>query len=190
MALLTSSFARRGLAIVAMWAGVFAATVVAAQRTNTAEDDIKAAFLFNFTQFVEWPPAALGSSDPFRICVVADASFAAAVDRTVVGESVGGHAIARTSPAAPDAARGCQILFVGRQEGDRLERWLAAVKGSPVLVVGESHSAFEHGAHINFVIENNRVKFDVNKDGAARAGLTISSKLLRVARTVTTERTQ
>ena len=173
-----------------MWAAVFAATAAAAQRTTTAEDDIKAAFLFNFTQFVEWPAAALAGADPFRICVVADPPFAAAVDRTIVGESVGGHAIARSSPAAPADARGCQILFVGRQEGDRLERWLAAVKGSPVLVVGESHSAFEHGAHINFVIENNRVKFDVNKDGAARAGLTISSKLLRVARTVTTERTQ
>ena len=174
-----------------MWLGVLAgsagiaAGAAAAQRTATAEDDIKAAFLFNFTQFVEWPGAALAAAAPFRICVVADPAFAAAVDRTISGESVGGHPIARTSPASPDAARGCQILFVGRQEGERLERWMAAVKGTPVLVVGESRAAFEHGAHINFVVENNRVKFDVNKDGATRAGLTISSKLLRVARTVT-----
>lgn len=170
-----------------MCVAVFAAITAAEQRTPTAEDDIKATFLFNFTQFVEWPGAALGGTEPFRICVVADPAFAAAVDRTVSGESVGGHAIARTSPASPDAARGCQILFVGRQEGERLDRWMAAVKGTPVLIVGESRAAFEHGAHINFVVENNRVKFDVNKDGATRAGLTISSKLLRVARNVTAQ---
>jgi hypothetical protein len=178
------------VAIAAMCAVVFAADAAAEQRTPTAEDDIKAAFLFNFTQFVEWPGAALGGTDPFRICVVADPAFAAAVDRTVGGESVGGHAIARTSPVSPDTARGCQILFVGRQEGERLDRWMAAVKGSPVLVVGESPAAFERGAHINFVVESNRVKFDVNKDGATRAGLTISSKLLRVARNVTPQRSQ
>ena len=189
MALLRSFFPRRTIAIAAICAAVLAAVAAADQRTPTAEDDIKAAFLFNFTQFVEWPGAALGGAEPFRICVVADPAFAAAVDRTVRGESVGGHPIARTTLAWPDAARGCQILFVGRQEGERLDRWMAAVKGAPVLVVGESRAAFERGAHINFVVEDNRVKFDVNKDGATRAGLTISSKLLRVARNVTAQGT-
>jgi hypothetical protein len=163
------------------------APLAAEQRTTSAEDDIKAAFLFNFTQFVEWPPAA-DASEPFRICIVAEPAFDAAVDRTVAGESVGRRAIVRTSPAAPDAARTCQILFIGRQETERLDRWMSAVKGAPVLVVGESRAAWDHGAHITFVVENNRVRFDVNKDNAARAGLSISSKLLRVARNVTTRR--
>lgn len=159
--------------------------VHAEQRTTTAEDDIKAAFLFNFTQFIEWPAAA-GTTEPFNICVVADPAFGAAIDRTVAGESVGHRAIVRSTPASPDAARSCQILFIGRQERERVERWIAAVQGLPVLIVGESRPAWDAGAHINFVVESNRVKFDVNRDAAGRAGLSISSKLLRVARNVTT----
>ena len=171
----------------AIWAALSIA-VHAEQRTTTAEDDIKAAFLFNFTQFIEWPATA--TTDPFKVCVVADPAFGAAVDRTVLGESIGHRPIVRVTPATADAARDCQILFLGRQENDRLDRWMAAVKGQPVLIVAESRAAWDRGAHINFVVENNRVKFDVNRDGAARAGLSISSKLLRVARTVTTRREQ
>jgi YfiR/HmsC-like len=206
VALLKAPAGRRWVAIAAIWTAVLAvgappsglavgarasglaaglAVPAAEQRTATAEDDIKAAFLFNFTQFVEWPPAA-DTQEPFRICVVADASFGAALDRIVAGESVGNRPIARMDPASPDAARGCQILFIGRQDDERtVERWLAAVRGLPVLVVGESGIAWSHGVHVNFVIEHNRVKFDVNNDNAVRAGLTISSKLLRVARNVT-----
>jgi len=168
--------------IAAIWAA--ASTAAAGQRTATAEDDIKAAFLFNFTQFVEWPPS--GENGRFRICTVAEPGFDAAVDRTVAGESVGSRHIVRSTPASPDDARDCQILFVGRQEGDRTEQWVSAVKGLPVLVVGESAAASQRGAHINFVLENNRVKFDVNNTAASRSGLVISSKLLRVARHVST----
>jgi YfiR/HmsC-like len=202
VALLKAPFGRRSVASVAIWAAGVAGAAHAAgvagtahaagiavpaaeQRTATAEDDIKAVFLFNFTQFVEWPPAA-DTREPFRICVVADPPFVAALDRTVAGESVGHRPIARTDPASPDAARGCEILFIGRQDDERtVERWLAAVKGLPVLVVGESRAAWSRGVHVNFVVENNRVKFDVHNDNAARDGLTISSKLLRVARHVT-----
>jgi hypothetical protein len=187
VALLTSCAVRRSLAAFAIWAAVFSGSG-AAQRTTSAEDDIKAAFLFNFTQFVEWPAAAAAPAEPFRICVVADPAFGAAVERTVAGESINHRAIARSTPASPEAARACQILFVGRQDSDQLDRWLAAVKGLPVLVVGESRAAWEQGVHINFVLENNRVKFDVNKDEATRSGLVISSKLLRVARNVTARR--
>jgi hypothetical protein len=184
VALLKTPARRRWIAIAAIWAAVWSGPA-AEQRTATAEDDIKAAFLFNFTQFVEWPAAA-NAQEPFRICVVADTSFAAALDRAVAGESVGRRPIARTAPASPDAARDCQILFIGRQDDERtVERWLAAVRGLPVLVVGESGIAWSRGVHVNFVLENNRVKFDVNNDTAVRAGLTISSKLLRVARAVT-----
>ena len=158
------------------------APVVAGQRTPTAEDDIKAVFLYNFTKFVEWPAAA--RLETFTICTVAEPAFNAAVDRTIAGESVDGHPIVRVSPPTPDAARGCQILFIARLENDRAERWLAAVRNAPVLVVGESRGPWDRGAQINFVVEDNRVKFDVNPDAASRAGLTISSKLLHVARSV------
>ena len=158
--------------------------VAAEQRTATAEDDIKAAFLFNFTKFVEWPTTA-DRTRPFRICTVAEPAFGTAVDRTITGETAGGRPIERVTPPTPDGARSCDILFVGRLESDRLDRWMGAVRGMPLLVVSESRAAWERGAHINFVVDENRVKFDVNPEAASRAGLTVSSKLLRVARNVT-----
>lgn len=157
-------------------------SIGAEQRTATAEDDIKAAFLFNFTKFVEWP--ATDRTLPFRICTVAEPAFGTAVERTITGETAGGRPIEHVRPSTPDAARACHILFVGRLDSDRLERWLSAVRGAPMLVVGETRAAWDRGAHINFVVDDNRVKFDVNPDAASRAGLTVSSKLLRVARTV------
>ncbi len=166
----------------ALAALVLRTPLAAEQRTATAEDDIKATFLFNFTKYIDWPNG--DKLDEFRVCVVAEPAFATALDSTITGETVQGHPLSRVSPAAPDAARGCQILFLGRLEDEHLERWITAVRGAPVLVVGETRTAWERGAHVNFVVEDNRVRFDVNVDAATAAGLTVSSKLLRVARQV------
>jgi hypothetical protein len=187
VATLTRGRSRACAAALAAWLVFPAAPLRAEQRTATAEDDIKAAFLFNFTKFIEWP--AGDRSQPFRICTVAEPAFSTAVDRTIAGETAGGgRPIERVSPATPDAARACHILFIGRLETERMDRWMTAVRGAPALVVGESRAAWDRGAQINFVVDGNRVKFDVNLDAANRAGLTVSSKLLRVARTVASSR--
>jgi len=157
--------------------------VLAGQHATTAEADIKAAFLFNFTKFVEWPARA--SSGAFQICTLADPAFDAVLARILVGESTSGRAIVRATPETPDFAQGCHILFIGSGEGPHIDRWVAAVRGQPVLVVGESKAAEDAGAQITFIIEDNRVRFDVNEDAASRAGLKVSSQLLRVARRVT-----
>jgi YfiR/HmsC-like len=154
------------------------------QRTSTAEDAIKATFLFNFTKFVDWPPPA-DAAAPFRICIAAEPAFAEAVDRTIVGETVRGRPLERVLVSTPNDARACQILFIGRGEAQRVERWIAPVRDLPVLLVGESRGFWEKGGHINFVLDDNHVRFDVNQDTASRTGLVISSKLLRVARNVT-----
>jgi len=184
VAILTRLPIRRCVAaVVALWLTALAAPR-AEQRTVTAEDDIKAAFLFNFTKFVEWPRAG-APVEAFRLCTVAETAFNTALDRALAGETANGLPIVHVSPATPDAARSCAILFVGDLENERLDRWLGAVRGAPVLIVGESPAAADRGAHINFVVDDNRVQFDVNAAAARRAGLTISSKLLRVARHVT-----
>jgi hypothetical protein len=169
-------------AALAVCLGVCPRGAAAAQRTATSEDNIKAAFLYNFTKFIQWPPVA--DTAPFRLCTVAEPAFGTAVDRIIEGESVAGRSIVRTSPATPEAARGCHILFLGRLENDRAERWITTLRGTPVLVVGESRGVWDQGAHINFVLDGNRVKFDVNTDATTEAGLHVSSKLLRVAREV------
>ena len=183
MALLTRT---RSIAAGAAVAAAIASSVPAAarQRPGTVEGDIKAAFLFNFTKFVDWPAAA--PAGPFQICTLADGGFDALLTRTLSGESTGGRPIQRATPDSPDIARTCHILFISRRADGNAERWIAAVRGQPVLVVGESKTAEDAGAHITFVVEDNRVKFDVNDEAASRAGLTISSKLLRVARHVVT----
>lgn len=179
-----SGFRRRLSLVAALAAGLAVCPGLRAeQRTSTSEDDIKAAFLYNFTKFIEWPPAA-AADEPFRICTAAEPAFGSAVDRIIAGETVQGRAIVRLTPATPEAARACQILFLGRLENDRAERWIAPVRGAPVLVVGESRGVWERGAAINFVLEDNRVKFDINTEVTVAAGLSVSSKLLRVARAV------
>ena len=171
---------RRWPVVVAIALLACARGVAAEQRTATDEDNIKAAFLYNFTKFIVWP--AQPGGEPFRICTVAEPAFGVAVDRIIADESIDGRSIVRHSPAAPDGARGCQILFLGRLENDRAEKWIAAVRGTPVLVVGESPAVWERGAHINFVVDDNRVRFDVNTNATTESGLSVSSKLLRVAR--------
>ena len=169
-------------------AALAAAAIVALARGTPAagqagvEADVKAAFLFNFTKFVEWPATA--PAGPFEICTLAEPGFDGALARTLEGETTDGRPIVRVTPEAPELARACHILFISRGEGAHADRWLTAVHGLPVLIVGESKAAADAGSHITFVVENNRVKFDVNDDAASRAGLKISSKLLRVARHV------
>lgn len=183
MALLRPARRRAGTCLVAFWAIAVAARGAPPQRTGTAEDDVKATFLFNFTKFVDWPAPPPGA-EPFRVCVVAEPAFAASVDRIIAGETAEGRPLQRVTPTAPDAARTCQILFLGRSEAAHADRWMAAIRNTPVLIVGESPGFCNRGGHINFVVEGNHVRFDVNQDSASRAGLDISAQLLRVARHV------
>ena len=174
---------RAGTWVLALWAAAATARVPE-QRTTTAEDDVKATFLFNFTRFVDWPSPPPGA-EPFRVCVVAEPAFAVSVDRIIAGETAQGRPLQRVTPTTSDMARSCQILFIGRNESERAERWMAAIRSTPVLLVSETPGFCQRGGHINFIVDGNHVGFDVNQETASRAGLEISSKLLRVARHVT-----
>lgn len=151
---------------------------------QVSEVDVKAAFLFNFTRFVEWPEAAAQPSAPFRLCVVADPATTAVIQKTMQGEMVNGRASQTTVPTKPEDARACQILFVGRSENGRVAPLLAAVRDRPVLTVSDTARFTSRGGMIEFVREDDRVRFDVNLGAAKRSGLQISSRLLRVARNV------
>jgi YfiR/HmsC-like len=150
----------------------------------TLENDIKATFLYNFTKFVEWPSPPPGPSGPFRLCVVADPEFTRAVDRTVAGESVDGRPLERVEPQSVDDVRSCAILYVGAAHLTRAARLLAAARQLPVLTVGEGPQFLQQGGAIGFVLENNRVRFDISASAVQQSGLKASSKLLRVARSV------
>ncbi len=164
------------------WDGVRPLSAAAAQ--ETLENDIKAAFLYNFTKYIEWPAAAVRAGDPFRLCVLADAQFTRTLDQVIAGETVDGRPLARTEPHSVADARLCAILYVGHGHAQRGAPLVAAVRQLPVLTVGDSPRFVEEGGAIAFVLENNRVRFDISPAIAQRAGLLVSSKLLRVARFV------
>jgi hypothetical protein len=154
-----------------------------AQAGPVLENDVKAAFLYNFAKYVEWPDTAFPTGT-FRLCVIASTDFVRRVDETIAGETIAGRPVTRESPASPEGARGCNILFVARGEPGRAGQLLDAVRGSHVFTVGETPDFLSQGGVVTFVREGDRVRFDVNLGEAQRAGLTISSRLLRVARTV------
>jgi hypothetical protein len=148
---------------------------------QVGEADVKAAYLFNFTRFVEWPAGTPAPSNPFRLCVLADGTMTALIERTMTGEAVKGHTSETAVPASIEEARRCQILFVGRSEMSRARPMLAALRDDPVLTVSDAARFVETGGMIEFVRVDENVRFRVNLEAARRSHISISSRLLRVA---------
>jgi hypothetical protein len=155
---------------------------IAEDGAASLEYQVKAAFLLNFTKFIEWPAAGFPApNSPFEVCVLGDDPFKGALDRIVEGEAVGAHKLL-VRRVERQRLSGCRILFVGKSEKN-VAGVLDAL-GIGTLTVGETESFLEDGGIIRFLIENRRVRFDVNQTEAKRAGLNVSSKLLQVARKV------
>lgn len=148
---------------------------------QVGEADVKAAYLFNFTRFVEWPDGTPPAAAPFRLCVVADRTMTELIERTMTGEAVKGHTSETAVPASIEEARRCQILFVGRTEMSRVRPMLAALRGHPVLTVSDAARFADTGGMIEFVRIDEHVRFRVNLEAAKRSRIAISSRLLRVA---------
>ena len=140
---------------------------------------MKAAFLFNFAKFVEWPDSAPAAAGEFAICVVGEAKVVRQVETVVAGKSAGGSPVAVRGIASVAASKGCHIVFVtdGSAPG-------ASGSGSGVLTVGQEAGFARDGGMINFVIVDQKVRFEVNKRSAEAAGLSISSHLLKLAHDV------
>jgi hypothetical protein len=154
---------------------------------QTAEDAVKAAFLYNFTRYIEWPAAALGPEATFHVCAAAQPAMAAEIEAMLRGEEVQGRPVRLLTHPTGDGTLPCHVFYFGATAGEHADGALASLKGAPVLTVGEGPSFIDRGGMITFVLENDRVKFDINKTAIDRAGLAVSSKLLRVARHVRTD---
>jgi|SRR5579871_4421086 len=144
---------------------------------------VKAAFLLNFTKFVEWPPAAFADSTaPLTICILGNDPFGAVLDQLVAGEAVNGHMLAVQRVGRNFGTKTCQVLYAG--EGEPNVRALLERLQTGVLTVGEGDGFLREGGIIAFVIQDRHVRFDINQQAAIRASLDISARLLRVARSV------
>ncbi len=148
------------------------------------EANVKAVFLFNFAKYVTWPPLAIGERSPgeVRICVPAADGFFALLRAAVQGEEIDGKPMVAVALDGLDAAKSCQILYVGNAQSADGKAWLSAVRGMQVLTVADG--ALTDETVIAFVRENNRIRFDINRAAGARRNLNVSSKLLRLARQV------
>lgn len=159
------------------------AIAVRAQPAPPTEYEIKAAFLYNFAKFVEWPAAAFSDSlAPFVIGIVGPDPFGPQIDRALDGKTVHGRPLAvRRFPTAARSG-GAPLLYFGDTDTTAVRRGLRSLAGSPVLTVGEAEAFLDLGGAIRFVLESNKVRFEIDVGAAEAARLKISSKLLRLAR--------
>jgi hypothetical protein len=150
------------------------------------EYQVKAAFIFNFTQFVQWPDNAFnGSDDVFTIAIVGGDPFNGALEHAVAGKTVGSHRIVfRHFDNAADV-QPCQLLFVPSTEDGELTAIMNKLGNVPVLTIGESEVFPRMGGEMRFYTEENKVRFEINMDAIGKSGLKISSKLLRLAKIFT-----
>ena len=146
------------------------------------EYQIKAAFLYNFGKFVDWPEAAADSSKPLVIAVFGTDPFGPVLDRTVQGRRVRGRPVIVRRPTRIEDLLPCHILFVSSAEKNRMAGILQAVGGAAVLVVGETDGFLRLGGMIAFSVEKEKVRFEINEGAARRKGLKIDSKLLVLAK--------
>ena len=159
--------------------------VARAQATPPTEYQVKAAFLFNFAKFTEWPADSFANSEsPFLVCVLGKDPFGRMLDDTLQGKTILEHPIVVDRLRDAAGARNCQLVFVGRSEAVRLTAVLEALRGSSALVVGETDGFARFGGAIELILEEDRVGFIINPDAAGRAGLRLSSKLLALAKIV------
>ncbi|MDB6168346.1 MAG: YfiR family protein [Verrucomicrobia bacterium] len=149
------------------------------------EYQVKAVFLFNFAQFVEWPPEAFENPrSPIVIGVLGSDPFGSLLEDAVHGETAQGRPLQVRRFSDPRAAQGCHILFLSAHEAAKVPETLAALKGRPVLTVGESEGFAVSGGMIRFVMDRGKIRLRINANVARDAGLTLSSKLLRPAQIV------
>jgi hypothetical protein len=153
------------------------------------EYQVKAAFLYNFAKFVEWPARTFRTAqDPIVVCILGRNPFGNALEEVIRGKSIEGRAFAVRHVSDAEEAGICQILFVSSAAGKRFRSLWGNPSPAGILTVGEVEGFAASGGVINFKLDGGRVRFEINVDAAEHAQLRISSKLLGLAEIVKTEK--
>jgi hypothetical protein len=145
---------------------------------------LKAAFLYNFANFAEWPAAALAPGQPLLLCVIGDNAVADALERTIKGRKVDNHELMVAVVKADGQGRSCHLLYISGLGKDQAGRLLKSFKDTSTFTVGDADRFAAMGGVAQLILENDRMRFAVNVDAAQRANLKISSKLLGLAEIV------
>lgn len=150
-----------------------------AQDAQPSEYQVKAALVFAFAKFVEWPPAAFeDAQSPFFIGVLGENPFGSDLEQFVRDKTLHNHAITIKECRTLEEAKKCHVLFISTSEKKRLPEVIEGLGGTPVLTVGETENFVKSGGAINFFREGNKFRFEINDTAARKAGLKIDSKLL------------
>lgn len=177
------SRAWRGVLLAGLVTGLLPALPSLASAESEAQ--VKAAFLFNFARYVEWPPAAFeGETATIRLCVIGESEFQQVVSETVSGRSVGRRPVVVDKVEGLDAAEACHLLFV--DDGVLVPASAVADRlgGHAIFTISDQPGFAAGGGVANFILVDQKIRFEINPSAARRAGLKISSSLLRLAKLV------
>ncbi len=152
-----------------------------AQGPHPTEPQVKAAYLYNFGKFVRWEAEPTTNTNEREICVFGKDPFGAVLDSTVAGESIDGRKIVVRRPANIQDTAQCNILFISSSEENRMDSILSAARRSGMLTVSDIPHFAERGGIIEFVMQQDKIRFEVNRRAAERSHLALSSELLKVA---------
>ena len=156
-----------------------------AQSTDSSDSSeylIKAGFTYNFAKLMEWPSGAFAQPDsPIVIGVLGTDPFNGTLDQVLKGKQANGRAFEVKHLKWGADLKGCNILFVSDSETAHLDELFHNIKGLPILTIGDTPGFAQRGGIINFVVEDNRVRFEINADAAKQANINISSRLLSLA---------
>jgi hypothetical protein len=174
----------RAVALLAAAALLIWPVELRAQSARQREYEIKAAYLYNFIRYIDWPADSLPpAGGRIIIGIVGDSPFGSAID-PLNGKQIKGCTLAVKQIVNAKDFEQCQIVFVCPSEKLRLSEIFGELKGSKALTVSEIDGFAAHGGIINFIYERNKVRFEINPDAARRTGLNVSSELLKLARLV------
>jgi hypothetical protein len=160
----------------------FSTAIAGAQGPPSREYQLKAVFLFNFTQFVNWPPTAFDSEkSSLVIGVIGENPFGSFLEETVAGEKVGEHAVVVRHFKNVSEITDCHILFINIRDGRNRTNILDQLKGKNILTVSDAADFNKQGGMIRLFTKTNKIKLQVNMDATRQSELELSSKLLRLA---------
>ncbi|HEY1921453.1 MAG TPA: YfiR family protein [Tepidisphaeraceae bacterium] len=144
--------------------------------------EIKAAFIYNFAQFTQWPDSAFTSGDsPFVLAFIGDSELGPALQQVLQGKSIAGHPIVLKHLDSASQISGCHLLFIPDSEESHLDDIFNAVGNQPILTVGETTKFMQAGGIIRFFIADGRIRFEIDPDAADKATLRLSSRLMSLA---------
>jgi len=186
----TGIFQRFGIGVLILLAasGMVAPQEAHAQNSPSKEYQVKAAFLLNFLQFIEWPAAAFGNAEtPITIGVLGDDPFGAILEKTFQDEIVQGRKLMVKRSKQVEDMKACHVVFVCKSESDHVADILTSLNDTNIVTIGEIDGFAGRGGIINFYFDDKKLRFEINPTAAQRKGLKISSQLLKRAKIVASD---